>query len=165
MPARWTRRLVLLVGFTFGAALGGTIGWGVGYAAWHRTGGSDLTWGVLFFLSFVGMLFGLVAPMTLVRFVSDQANPLGGEAGDAFMADSWAANYVVNMALSRQLGNYLGYVAIAVFYLALAGIAGFIYGGDAGFQPLEVLAFFDAVGGAVLGGIAIIYGLSRWGID
>lgn len=62
------------------------------------------------------MLFGHVAPLTLVRYVSDKADPLGWEAGDAFMADSWAANYTVDMALSRQLGNYTGYVAIVAFY-------------------------------------------------
>lgn len=161
MPAPWARRAVLVVGFVAGATVGGSIGWSVGYAAWHRTGGSDLVWGVLFFLSFVGLLFGLVAPLALVRFVSDRATPLGGEPGDDFMGDSWAANYVVNMALGRQLGNYVGYVAIVGFYLALAGIAAVVYGGDGGLSPLEVLAFFDAVGGAVLGGIAVVAMLAR----
>lgn len=160
MASRWARRLVLLAGFGIGATAGGWIGWRVGYAAWHRSGGSDLAWGVLFFLSFVGVLFGLVAPLTLVRYVTDRTDPLGGEAGDAFMADSWAANYVVDMALSRQLGNYVGYVAIAGFYLALAGIGGYYLGG-AGFDSLEVLALFDAVGGGVLGGIAAVAVLSR----
>ncbi|MFB6360111.1 MAG: hypothetical protein ABEH59_02190 [Halobacteriales archaeon] len=160
MSFRWPRRVVFFVGFALGATAGGWIGWSVGYAAWHWTGGSDLTWGVLFFLSFVGVLFGLVAPLTLVRYVSDRTAPLGGEAGDAFMADSWAANYVVDMALSRQLGNYTGYLAIVAFYLALAGIAGYYFGGT-GFDSLEVLALFDAVGGAVLGGIAIVSLISR----
>lgn len=155
MATRWLRRLILVAGFGVGAAAGGAIGWSVGYAAWHWSGGSDLTWGVLFFLSFVGVLFGLVAPLTLVRYVSDRAEPLGGGPGDTFMADSWATNYVVDMALSRQLGNFVGYVAIAGFYLALAGIGGFLLGG-AGFSALEVLALFDAVGGAVLGGIATV---------
>lgn len=160
MATRWAHRLVLLVGFTFGASVGGWIGWRIGYAAWHWAGGSDLIWGVLFFLSFIGVLFGLVAPLTLVRYVSDKADPLGGEAGDTFMANSWAANYVVDMALSRQLGNYTGYVAIVAFYLALAGVGGYFFGG-AGVDPLEVLALFDAVGGAVLGGIATVSVLSR----
>lgn len=161
MRSPWAWRSMLLIGFAIGAAIGGWIGWTVGYAAWHRTAGSDLIWGVLFFLSFIGMLFGLVAPLALVRYVSDRANALGGEGGDAFMADSWAANYVTNMALSRQLGNYLGYIAIVAFYLALAGIAGYLYGGDNGFHPLEVFALLDAVGGAVLGGIAVVSVLSR----
>lgn len=160
MAAQWPRRLVLLVGFGIGAVAGGWVGWSVGYAAWHWSGGSDLTWGILFFLSFIGVLFGLVAPLTLVRYVSDTAEPLGGEVGDAFMADSWAANYVVDMSLSRQLGNYLGYIAIAGFYLALAAIGGYLFGG-AGFDSLAVLALFDAVGGAVLGGIATVSVLSR----
>lgn len=160
MSSQWPRRLLLIIGFGIGATVGGLAGWTVGYAAWHWSGGSDLTWGVLFFLSFVGVLFGLVAPLTLVRYLSDRADPLGGEAGDAFMADSWAANYVVDMALSRQLGNYLGYVAIAGFYLALAFIGGYLLDG-AGFSALGVLALFDAVGGAVLGGIATVSTLSR----
>lgn len=156
MDNRSATRLRLGGAFGFGAVVGGWIGWSVGYAAWHWSGGSDLTWGVLFFLSFVGVLFGLVAPLTLVRFVSDRTQPLGGEPGDAFMADSWAANYVVDMALSRQLGNYVGYLAIVGFYLGLAGVGGYLLGG-AGFAALDVLALFDAVGGAVLGGIAGFY--------
>ncbi len=118
--------MLLTAGFVFGSAAGGWIGWSVGSAAWTWTGGSDLTWGVLFFLSFVGMLFGLVAPLTLVRFGGDRARSLSGEPGDAFMADSWAANYVVDMGLSRQLGNYFGYLAIGGFYLALAGLGGYL---------------------------------------
>lgn len=160
MATRWASRSLLLVGFGVGAAAGGWIGWTVGYAAWHWSAGSDLTWGVLFFISFVGVLFGLVAPLTLVRYVSDKTDPLGGDVGDAFMADSWAANYVVDMALSRQLGNYAGYVAIVAFYLALAGIGGYFFGG-AGFDSLAVLALFDAVGGAVLGGIGTVTVISR----
>lgn len=97
-----------MLGFALGATSGGWIGWSVGYPAWHWSGGRDLAWGVLFFLIFVGVLFGLVAPLTLVRYVSDKTAHLGGEAGDAFMADSWAANYVVDMVLSRgRLGDRL----------------------------------------------------------
>lgn len=153
MRAVWASRLKVAVGFCSGATVGGAIGWSIGYAAWHWSGGSDLTWGLLFFVAFVGMLFGLVAPLMLIRYLTDWVNRIGGEPGDTFLADSWAANYAVDMGLGRQMGNYAGYVAIPIFYLGLAGIGMYVYGGGEGFQPLEVLAFFDAIGGGVLGGI------------
>jgi len=75
------RRVLLIAGFAIGAALGGWIGWSVGYAAWHWTGGSGPIECVLFFLSFGGMLFGLMASLTLGRYLTDRTRGFGGEPG------------------------------------------------------------------------------------
>lgn len=125
--ARYTLRQAL--GFLLGAAVGVVVLGGIGVLALdHSTG---LLWGVAFFVSFVGMLFGIVGPLALVRY-------LGGRGGSR---------------IAKQLSTAGGYVAIIVVTVAVAA-AGFLLA-PAGFRenPQVGLVVFDAVAGAVFGGI------------
>jgi hypothetical protein len=128
----WTRRRLLLraLGFLIGAGLGGSLLGGIGlYALRDSTG---LVWGLAFFVSFVGMLFGIMAPLALVRY-------LGGRG---------------RSRIARELSTAGGYVAVVVAMVAVVAAAFLL--APPGFRgnPQFGLVVFDIVAGVVFGGIA-----------
>lgn len=115
--------------FLLGALLGMAVLGGIGVLALDHSRG--LLWGIAFFISFVGMLFGLVAPLALVRY-------LGGRGGSR---------------MARELSTAGGYVAIILVTVSVAAAA--FYFAPPGFRtnPQVGLVVFDMVAGAAFGGI------------
>ena len=117
------------LGFLLGAAVGALALGGIGFLALdHRPG---LLWGIAFFVSFVGMLFGIVAPLALVRY-------LGGRGGSR---------------IARELSTAAGYVAIVVVTVLVAAAAFLLAPPGLRENPQVGLVVFDLVAGAVFGGI------------
>lgn len=128
----WIRRRTLLraLGFLVGAGIGGTLLGGIGLYALRDTTG--LVWGLAFFVSFVGMLFGIMAPLALVRY-------LGGRG---------------RSRIARELSTAGGYVAVVVAMVTVVAAAFLL--APSGFRgnPQFGLVVFDIVAGVVFGGIA-----------
>lgn len=127
----WTGRRTLLgaLGFVGGAAVGVVVLGGIGLVALGPSTG--LLWGLAFLVSFVGMLFGIVAPLALVRY-------LGGRRGSR---------------VAKQLSTAGGYAAIVVVTVGVAAAGFLLAPARLTANPLVGMVAFDAVGGAVLGGI------------
>lgn len=125
--ARHTLRQAL--GFLLGTAIGVVVLGGIGVLALdHSTG---LLWGVAFFVSFVGMLFGIVAPLALIRY-------LGGHG---------------RSRVAKQLSTAGGYVAVIVVTVLIAAVGLFLAPPAVSRNPQVGLVAFDVVAGAVFGGI------------
>jgi hypothetical protein len=121
--------LLKALGFGLGAVLGMAVLGSIGLLALDHSRG--LLWGLAFFVSFVGMLFGIVGPLALVRF-------LGGRGGSRIATElSTAAGYIAIIVVTVG-------VAAAAFFLAPPGLRG---------NPQTGLVVFDLVAGAVFGGI------------
>ncbi|MFB6361435.1 MAG: hypothetical protein ABEH59_08960 [Halobacteriales archaeon] len=116
-------------GFGLGAVLGMVILGSIGLLALDHSRG--LLWGLAFFVSFVGMLFGIVGPLALVRY-------LGGRGGSR---------------IARELSTAAGYVAIIVVTVGVAAAAFFLAPPGLRSNPQTGLVVFDLVAGAVFGGI------------
>lgn len=126
-PTRGTLRRAL--GFLIGAAVGGAVLGGNGVLALEHSRG--LLWGLAFFVSFVGMLFGIVAPLALVRYLGDREGS----------------------RIARQLSTAGGYAAIVLVTVGVAA-AGLLFAPPSVTDnPQVVLVAFDVVAGAVFGGI------------
>lgn len=122
-------RILEALGFLVGAVVGVVCYGSVGVLALDRSRG--LLTGLAFFLSFVGMLLGIVAPLALVRY-------LGGRG---------------RSRVAKQLSTAGGYVAIVVMTVVVVA-AGFFLA-PSGFRdnPQVGLVVFDIVAGFVFGGI------------
>lgn len=127
LPGRDT--LLKALGFGLGAVLGMVILGSIGLLALDHSRG--LLWGIAFFVSFVGMLFGIVGPLALVRY-------LGGRGGSR---------------IARELSTAAGYVAIIVVTVGVAAAAFFLAPPGLRSNPQTGLVVFDLVAGAVFGGI------------
>ncbi|MFB6361004.1 MAG: hypothetical protein ABEH59_06740 [Halobacteriales archaeon] len=121
--------LLKALGFGLGAVLGMAILGSIGLLALDHSRG--LLWGLAFFVSFVGMLFGIVGPLALVRY-------LGGRGGSR---------------IAKELSTAGGYVAIIVVTVGVAAAAFFLAPAGLRNNPQTGLVVFDLVAGAVFGGI------------
>lgn len=121
--------LLKAVGFGLGAVLGMAVLGSIGVLALDHSRG--LVWGLAFFVSFVGMLFGIVGPLALVRY-------FGGRGGSR---------------IAKELSTAAGYVAIVVVTVGVAAAAFFVAPPGFRSNPQTGLVVFDIVAGAVFGGI------------
>lgn len=121
--------LLKALGFGLGALLGMAVLGSIGLLALDHSRG--LLWGLAFFVSFVGMLFGIVGPLALVRY-------LGGRGGSR---------------IAKELSTAGGYVAIIVVTVGVAAAAFFLAPPGLRSNPQTGLVVFDLVAGAVFGGI------------
>lgn len=123
------RTLLEALGFLGGAAVGVVLLGGIGVVALGPSTG--LVWGLAFLVSFVGMLFGIVAPLALVRY-------FGGHG---------------RSRVAKQLSTAGGYVAVIVVTVLVAAVGFFLAPPDVARNPQVGLVAFDIVAGAVFGGI------------
>lgn len=123
------RRLLEAAGFLVGAIVGATVLGSIGVIALDRSPG--LLTGLAFFLSFVGMLLGFVAPLALVRYLGDR----GGSR------------------IAKQLSTAGGYAAIVVVMVAVGAVGFFLAPPALTDNPQVGLVAFDVVAGVVFGGI------------
>jgi hypothetical protein len=121
--------LLKALGFGLGAVLGMAVLGSIGLLALDHSRG--LLWGLAFFVSFVGMLFGIVGPLALVRY-------LGGRGGSR---------------IATELSTAAGYIAIIVVTVGVAATAFFLAPPGLRSNPQTGLVVFDLVAGAVFGGI------------
>jgi hypothetical protein len=121
--------LLKALGFGLGAVLGMAVLGSIGLLALDHSRG--LLWGLAFFVSFVGMLFGIVGPLALVRY-------LGGRGGSR---------------IATELSTAVGYIAIIVVTVGVAATAFFLAPPGLRSNPQTGLVVFDLVAGAVFGGI------------
>lgn len=121
--------LLKALGFGLGAVLGMAVLGSIGLLALDHSRG--LLWGLAFFVSFVGMLFGIVGPLALVRY-------LGGRGGSR---------------IARELSTAAGYLAIIIVTVGVAAAAFFLAPPGLRSNPQTGLVVFDLVAGAVFGGI------------
>ena len=126
-PTRRTLRRT--AGLIVGGAAGAAVLGGIGVLALDHASG--LLWGLAFFVSFVGLLFGIVAPLALVRYLGDREGS----------------------RVARQLSTAGGYAAIVVVTVGVAAVGLVFAPAGVTDDPQVVLVAFDLLAGAVFGAI------------